>query len=346
MGYYQAHCWKRDRANSPLGVGVLLALLIGSLAWSQEVAMTGVLELKGSIHGVHDPVIAEENGSFYLFSTGRGIPRHCSDDLIQWRGCGLVFFGLPRWAREYVPGVTDIWAPDISFFNGRWHLYYSLSTFGSNVSAIGLATNRTLDPNSPEHEWVDEGVVIASRSTDSWNAIDPNIVIDTEGRVWLAFGSHWDGIKMRRIDAETGKLSSDDQTLYALASRPVHPRAVEAPFIIYRQGYYYLFVSFDACCRGVNSTYNIRVGRSPAVTGPYLDREGVPLLQGGGTLLLEGFGRWRGPGHNAILQDSQGELLVYHAYDAEFGGTPALRIERLIWHEGWPMAPSATFADP
>jgi len=188
MGYYQAHCWKRDRANSPLGVGVLLALLIGSLAWSQEVAMTGVLELKGSIHGVHDPVIAEENGSFYLFSTGRGIPRHCSDDLIQWRGCGLVFFGLPRWAREYVPGVTDIWAPDISFFNGRWHLYYSLSTFGSNVSAIGLATNRTLDPNSPEHEWVDEGVVIASRSTDSWNAIDPNIVIDTEGRVWLAFG--------------------------------------------------------------------------------------------------------------------------------------------------------------
>lgn len=295
------------------------------------------LPLSGAIHDVHDPVIAKEGGTFYLFSTGRGGPIRCSDDLIHWRHCGQVFFGLPRWARQQVPGVTNVWAPDISYFNGRWHLYYSLSTFGSNVSAIGLATNSTLDPQSPDYAWIDEGLVIASQATDSWNAIDPNIIIDTRGRVWLAFGSHWDGIKLRRIDAGTGKLDADDLTLYALASRPEHPRAVEAPFIVHRAGYYYLFVSFDACCQGVNSTYNIRVGRALEVTGPYIDRDGVALLEGGGTLILESSERWRGPGHNAVLQIGGDWLLVYHAYDAELRGVPTLRIEELFWdEEGWP----------
>lgn len=336
--YFSTHYQKRDWLSRCRLIFVLL-VATGNFAWSQEVVMTGVLELTGSIHGVHDPVIAEENGRFYLFSTGRGIPIRCSDDLIQWQSCGLVFFGLPRWARGHVPGVTDIWAPDISFFNGKWHLYYSLSTFGSNISAIGLATNRTLDMDSPEHEWIDQGVVITSGAGDNWNAIDPNIVIDEGGNVWLALGSHWDGIKMIRIDEATGKPADD--ILYALASRPVHPRAVEAPFIIHRQGYYYLFVSFDACCRGVDSTYNIRVGRSIAVTGPYLDKDGTPMLEGGGTLVLKGSERWRGPGHNAIFRDSHGELLIHHAYDAQFGGTPALRIKRLGWdEEGWPYVTS------
>lgn len=323
------------------GLLVLLTLTLWTVAWSQEVQIPGVFELEGSIRGVHDPMIAEHDGRYYLYSTGRGIPIRCSDDLITWRGCGLVFFGLPSWGREVVPGVTDFWAPDVSFFNGTYHLYYSLSVFGYNTSAIGLATNTTLDMDSPDYEWVDRGVVIRSQPENDWNAIDPNIILDDEGTPWLTFGSYWSGIKMIRIDPETGMQAEEDDTLYALASRHEPPRAIEAPFIIRREGYYYLFVSFDMCCEGVDSTYNIRVGRATEVTGPYYDRDDTPMLEGGGTLLIESGERWRGPGHNAIFHHDGDELLVYHAYDTEFGGVPTLHIERLIWDdEGWPSVPS------
>ena len=186
-----------------------------------------------------------------------------------------------------VPGLRGIWAPDISYFNGKYHLYYSASTFGSNRSSIGLATNQTLDPSSDRFSWEDQGKIISSFVTDDWNAIDPNIVIDEEGEPWLSFGSFWSGIKMRKIDPANGKLSSKDTKLYSLASRrrsPELPGAIEAPVIIRSSGYYYLFVSFDFCCRGINSTYNIRVGRSKLFTGPYVDREGRDMMEDGGTL--------------------------------------------------------------
>ena len=201
-------------------------------------------------------------------------------------------------------------------------------------------TNRTLNPASEKYRWEDQGKVISSTAADDWNAIDPNLVLDEEGQPWLSFGSFWSGIKMRRLDRATGKLSQADATLYSLASRPrtkEQPGAIEAPLIIRRNGYYYLFVSFNFCCRGVNSTYNIRVGRSRKVTGPYVDRGGRPMMEEGGTPLLAGEGRWRGPGHCAILQEKGTDLLVYHAYDAEARGTPTLRITPLVWDaEGWP----------
>lgn len=289
---------------------------------------------------MHDPVIASDDGKYYLYTTGSGVPVRCSDDLHEWKLCGAVFWRLPEWAREQVPGVTDIWAPDVSKHGDGYRLYYSLSTFGSNTSAIGLASATILDPRSEEQEWVDEGLVIASGPGDDFNAIDPNLVVDREGKHWLAFGSFWTGIKLLALDPETGKPADDEPELISIARRPEGPGAVEAPFIIERDGYYYLFVSFDQCCRGVDSTYNIRVGRSREVTGPYVDREGTPLLEGGGTLLLASQGRWRGPGHNAVFQDESGEKLVYHAYDAEFGGVPTLRIVPLVWDdEGWPGMP-------
>lgn len=109
--------------------------------------------------------------------------------------------------------------------------------------------------------------------------------------------------------------------------------------------YFYLFVSFDFCCRGVESDYNIRVGRSESVTGPYIDRDGKAMLDGGGTLLLSGSKRWRGPGHNGIYTDSTTDWLVYHAYDADQIGISKLRIEALVWDaDGWPIAPSQAFA--
>ncbi len=244
------------------------------------------------------------------------------------------FCALARLGRDDVPGLRGIWAPDISYFNGKYHLYYSASTFGSNRSSIGLATNQTLDPTSDRYKWEDQGKVISSSNTDDWNAIDPNIVIDEQGEPWLSFGSFWSGIKMRKIDAATGKLSSQDTKLYSLASRPRSaelPGAIEAPAIVRRGGYYYLFVSFDFCCRGINSTYNIRVGRAKQVTGPYLDRESKDMMEDGGTLVISGGKRWRGPGHCAILQDQDGEKLVYHAYDADARGVSTLRITPITW---------------
>jgi arabinan endo-1,5-alpha-L-arabinosidase len=297
-------------------------------------------ELHGDIRQVHDPTVIKEGDTYYLFSTRAGIAVRCSKDLVAWRLCGDVFAHLPAWAVADVAGLRGIWAPDISYFNGKYHLYYSASTFGSNRSSIGLATNQTLDPTSDKYRWEDKGQVISSFKTDDWNAIDPNIVVDEKGEPWLSFGSFWGGIKMRKIDAATGKLSTADTKLYSLAERRRSaelPGAIEAPAIIRRGDYYYLFVSFDFCCRGVQSTYNIRVGRATQVTGPYLDREGKDMMQDGGTLVITGGERWRGPGHCAILQDKAGEKLVYHAYDANARGASTLRINSIVWDSaGWP----------
>lgn len=200
---------------------------------------------------------------------------------------------------------------------------------------IGLATNVTLDPTSPDYAWVDEGMVIRSRSSNNWNAIDPNLTFDEEGVPWLSMGSFWSGIKLHRLDSETGKLASEDAKLYAIASRGGGP--IEAPAIVYRDGYYYLFVSFDLCCRGVNSTYKIMVGRATTITGPYSDRSGKRMDEGGGDLVLAGDDRYRGPGGESVYLDGQTYRLVHHVYDMAKNGMPQLRIQDLTWtSDGWP----------
>ena len=301
-------------------------------------------EPEGDIRQVHDPSIIREGDTYYLFSTRAGIAIRCSKDLVHWRLCGDVFAHLPEWAVKDVTGLRGLWAPDVAYFNGRYYLYYSASTFGSNRSSIGLATNETLDPASEKYRWVDQGKVISSNTTDDWNAIDPDVVLDEHDQPWLAFGSFWSGIKLRKLDRTTGKLPTDDQHLYSLASRPRasgSPGAIEAPNLIRKNDYYYLFVSFDFCCRGKDSTYNIRVGRSRSLTGPYIDRSGKPMMEGGGTLVVAGSGRWAGTGHCSVLQEKEGDWLVYHAYDTEWRGVSTLRISAIRWDkEGWPTIPN------
>ncbi len=306
------------------------------------------LPVRGAIQPVHDPAIIREGGTYYLFTTGHladaegVVPMRSSSDLRTWRIHGPVFPELPAWAADTIPGTRGLWAPDISRTTGEFRLYYSVSTFGSNRSAIGLATNARLDPAAPAAGWTDKGVVFQSQEADDYNAIDPNIITDAKGRQWMSFGSFWSGIKMFELDPATGMRLSGDTALHSLAARP-DPGAIEAPFIIRRGEYYHLFVSFDFCCRGAQSTYRTLVGRSREVTGPYVDREGRPMLEGGGTQVL-GSGqdigsRYVGRGHVAILQDDARDYIVYHAYDTQLSGAPTLRIRPISWSaDGWPTA--------
>jgi arabinan endo-1,5-alpha-L-arabinosidase len=317
------------------------------------------LQLTGDYGFTHDPSIGREGNNYYVFATGRALGGgqfsiRCSSDLTEWKLCGRVFDEIPAWIRSANPKTRELWAPEISYFNGKYHLYYAYSAFGVNTSGIALAINDTLDPKSPSYHWRDEGLVLKSVVNDEFNAIDPNIVLDDRGQPWLSFGSFWGGIKMRRIDGATGKLFDADPTLYSLAARvkpenapatkpglPPDWEAIEAPFIVRHSGYYYLFVSFDLCCRGTHSTYRTMVGRSKKVTGPFVDEQGTPMLKGGGTQLLSANQRWLGPGGESILQRPEGDLMVFHAYDANTG-KPALQISTITWTGGWPHVALAT----
>jgi arabinan endo-1,5-alpha-L-arabinosidase len=275
----------------------------------------------------------EADGRYYLFHTGRGIPTKTSSDMKAWSAGPAVFSSNPAWIAQRVSGATDLWAPDISFFAGSYHLYYSASTFGSNHSCIGHATRAKLS----EGGWTDQGPVICSNdgANDNWNAIDPNVIVDEQGAPFLAFGSFWSGIKLIPLDASGKRQGSE---LIALAARSGNSTAIEAPYIVRRCNYYYLFVSWDTCCKGADSTYKIMVGRSTGVRGPYVAHDGMPMMRGGATLILQGAGSWKGPGHNAVIHATDGWFNVYHAYAAS-DGRSMLRISQLAWDvDGWPTS--------
>ncbi len=296
---------------------------------------SGTLALSGAFTHVHDPDIVKDGDTFYLFSTGEGVQIRTSKDLRYWIGAGQVFAEKPAWISTTDPSdPNNLWAPEVLYFGGTFHLYYAASKFGSNQSCIGHATKAALGSSDP---WVDLGAALCSNATaapQDFNAIDPNPFQDEAGELWLGFGSFWSGLKLVHLDP-TGAVDGTD--LFSLATRA--NTAVEAPHLQYHDGFYFLFESVDYCCQGSASTYKIMVGRSADVAGPYLDRDGTLLSDGGGTLVLEGAGRWRGPGHNAIVHDADRYWNVYHSYDADNDGVPTLRISELTWSDdNWPVS--------
>jgi arabinan endo-1,5-alpha-L-arabinosidase len=289
--------------------------------------------------GVHDPSMIQVGSTYYLFATGGRLNFRSSTNLSAWSNAGSIFTTVPSWiATELGQTITDLWAPDISFQNGTYRVYYAGSVFGSNHSVIGLATNTTLDSKNASYKWVDQGLVIESNKTgsnDNWNAIDPNFILDESGNSWLVFGSFWSGIKLRSLDAATGKVSSADTTLYALAN---NSGGIEAPSIVFHNGYYYLFVSYDLCCKGVNSTYRTMVGRSTAITGPYTDDAGKAMLQGNALQMLATDGRYIGPGGGTAFRDGSLYYYVYHYYDGQANGASYLMMRPIAWTaDDWPM---------
>lgn len=296
---------------------------------------------------VHDPVVAKENGKYYLFNTGKGIGVYASTDLENWEKMPPVFPEKPAWTDSVVPDFENhIWAPDIIKKGDTWYLFYSVSAFAKNTSAIGVATNRTLDPSDANFQWIDHGIVVRSiPDRDMWNAIDPNIIFDENENAWMAFGSFWNGLKMVKLSEDLTKIAQPEawrtiarrQRSFKLDNKDPGDAALEAPFIFKKGDWYYLFLSWDLCCRGKESTYKVVVGRSEKATGPFFDKNGIPLNQGGGSIVLEGNEDWYGRGHNSVYHFEGEDLMFFHAYDANDNGAPKLGIRKIDWINGWPV---------
>ncbi len=301
---------------------------------------------------VHDPVMAREGDTWYLFSTGPGITIYSSNDRVNWTLAGRAFATEPTWAKNVAPGFNGhLWAPDIIHRNGQFYLYYSVSAFGKNTSAIGVTVNKTLNPKSPDYRWEDKGIVLHSvPNRDAWNAIDPAVIVDEEGQGWMSFGSFWSGLKIFKLNNDWTR-PAEPQEWHSIAKRDqvssdvssnvssnAGPGEIEAPFILKKGNYYYLFASWGLCCKGANSTYHLVVGRSKNVTGPYIDRAGKDMNDGGGSLLIKGNKNWVGLGHNSAYTWDDKDYLVLHAYESADNYLQKLKILTIHWDkEGWPL---------
>ncbi len=319
-----------------------LCLLLFALGAFSSFAQSATSSLRGFL-SAHDPsTMIQCKNRYYIFSTGQGILSKSSADKIFWSPGPAVFTNVPSWTTNAVPGFTGVfWAPDVLFFNNQYHLYYAVSTFGSQVSGIGLVTNPTLDPTDASYHWTDQGPVIQSTNGSAYNTIDPSFIWDTSSNLWMAFGSYWSGIYLVQLDPTTGLRLTPSSPTHQLA----YNSSIEASYVYHHGSYYYLFVNWGSCCSGVNSTYNIRVGRSTTVTGPYLDRNGVNMVSSGGSLFLRGTGKFSGPGHMGIVSTNGQEFFTYHYYDAnawapEYGayGHADFDFEPLSWSaDSWPV---------
>jgi arabinan endo-1,5-alpha-L-arabinosidase len=302
---------------------------------------TPVLPLEQSAsRGIYarDPSsIVKCKDEYWVFYTGRGVPSYRSKDLVKWERGSRIFTAAPEWVAKIVPENRDMvyWAPDVMKIGDRYLLYYSVSSFGKMTSAIGLATNPTLDPDDAAYHWTDQGFVVRTQDGDGYNAIDPSIFHDNDGSLWFTFGSYWSGIKLIQLDSRTGKRMTPDSKMFSIA----YNESIEASYLCRHDEDYYLFVNWGSCCRGTKSTYNIRIGRSKTVTGPYLDKAGVEMLHSGGSLFLATTnGPLIGPGHAGTL-DAQGKKWFTSDFegDPRMNGHATLAIMPLRWTpDGWP----------
>ncbi|MEY4489462.1 MAG: hypothetical protein RIQ79_1970 [Verrucomicrobiota bacterium] len=308
-----------------------ISLLLASSVLAAATDTPGARELR--IHDPSTPLHAD--GAWWIFGTGRLVAGAKSKDLRSWERLGPTLASPPPWAAKVAPTNKGAyyWAPELLRLGERYLLYYSVSEFGKNTSAIALATSPNLDPSAAGHAWTDRGIVIRSGPGDDFNAIDPSVLADADGRLWMAFGSFWRGLFLVELDPATGLRIAPDSPLHQLASA----KEIEAATLYRRGDYHYLFFNEGLCCKGKDSTYHIRVGRSRAITGPYLDDKGRDLREGGGREFLGTQGDFIGPGHVGLFRDGEIDWISVHFYNGARNGQPTLGIRRLTWtDDGWP----------
>ena len=304
-------------------------LAIGALAASLEKRAVNPGAVTGDTF-IHDPtVVKKPDGTYLAAFTANGVGLKTSTDRTTWKDVGAAFPNGAAWTTTYTKGDKNLWAPDLSYHNGQYYMYYSASSFGTSRSAIFLATSKTGASGS----WTDLGRVIESFDNSNFNAIDPNLYVAADGKWWLSFGSFWGGLKLVELSPSTGKPLNANN-LISIAARPNNGGAIEAPVITKHGNYFYLWAAFDSCCKGVDSTYRTMVGRSSSITGPYVDKAGVSMMNGGGTQLRASNGDIHGPGHPAVFTDSDADVLVYHYYNKQ--GDARLGINLIRYDNGWP----------
>ena len=274
---------------------------------------------------IHDPSsIVECDGKYYTFGTGGG--GLISEDGWTWRG------GAVR------PGGGA--APDAIKIGDRYLVVYGTTgggMGGGHASQIMTMWNKTLDPESPDFAYSEPVLVYESLVDEDFNAIDPGVMLDpTTGRLWLTCGTYFGHIRQVEIDPRTGARVEGNEAIDV-------GRNMEASTMMYRDGWYYLLGTHGTCCDGVNSTYNIVVGRSRNVEGPFLDNVGRSMIQGGGKSVITTERRLVGPGHfGRYIQEEGVEKLSFHwEADMDQSGRSVLAIRPLLWKDGWPVAGEA-----
>ena len=344
----QASLSSVDSTRTPSAL-VVLVLTFGLLTTTLSVRAQRIPDdSKGLI--AHDPVMIKQDSLYYLFMTHGGVAK--SSDLENWTRMDRVATKLDWVTDDIVPGYRGgYWAPDIQYYDGRYYLYYSPSAFGKNTSAIGVMTNKTLNQESEDFLWEDQGMILQSiPGRDSWNAIDANVLFDQDSSGntvgWLSFCSFWSGLKLTKLAPDMVSLA-EPQEWYSIARRVDDSGAsdrnsgndaIEAPFIYQRDGLYYLFASVDYCCKGMESNYKTIVGRSVDVRGPYYDKDDKPMYAGGGTIIASETEDYAGIGHCAVYDYDGKTLFVAHGYDKHDDGKSKLIIKEMKWDEnGWPV---------
>jgi len=308
-----------------------------SAAAAAILLLTRPFALDGDI-GLHDPsTVIQADGKFYVYATGNGLPFSVSDDGWTWRRAGSVMQAVPggRPGPDVIArGGNNSWAPDIIRVGDKYYMYYS-APGTQPKAAIGLLVGKTLDPTSPNYKWEDAGPVVWSDGVEDSNAIDPGVFRDpANGTMWLTYGSYFGYIRLVELDPKTGKRLYPERKPVNIAINS------EASVMIFREGWYYLLVTHGSCCAGANSSYNIRMGRSRKVAGPFVDNMGVDMLQGGGKLFAGSSGRYIGPGHFGLLDLGDGvqKFSCHYEADLDRGGISVLDIRPLLWRDGWPVA--------
>ncbi|MCR5889137.1 family 43 glycosylhydrolase [Hymenobacter sp. J193] len=316
-------------------------LKAATLLWVLLTVSIGPVKALDGATGSHDPsTLIKDGNKYWMFTTGAGIYAAYSTDLFRWTKAPKSVFPIgtwPAWVNQAVPGFDGtFWAPDVLYMNGKYYLYYSCSTFGSPRSAIGVATSPTLDQNSASYKWTDLGMVVSSSTQTDINAIDPALLKDSNGRVYMTYGSFSGGIGIIELDAATGLKKAGAAVVHVAGGSRA---SWEAPYLFKEGSYYYLVVNRGACCQGVNSTYYLVMGRSTSINGPYKDKNNVDLRSNGGTRILSSSGKYIGPGHFGLLRENGANFVSMHYYDGNDNGNAKLDIANMggSGADGWPF---------